>query len=256
MYNSKNWVSKVTSTKQLIVISAVIAAIAVATTNIANFIFLAEGTRSGPVIVGTIVSIVLGFSISLYVGKKILQINRLTDELEKAASYDNLTGALLRGRFFSDLDSLVNPSGVVALLDMDSFKSINDRFGHAAGDGALRTVVDIILAQIGPNNMLCRLGGDEFVIFFRDLRFDDAETHIRSIKTSVSLEKVKSHGVEATLGVSAGTAKLSSGDNIDAVFALADAALYREKAAKNIRRNSRYGAISADQQDVIALQSP
>lgn len=95
---------------------------------------------------------------------------RLAADLEHAASYDSLTGALNRRNFELIADKLCGQMAktqqplALIMLDLDHFKSINDRYGHPQGDQALQRVTDIVRASIRPTDYLGRYGGEEFCV--------------------------------------------------------------------------------------------
>ncbi len=97
--------------------------------------------------------------------------------------HDVLTGlpnrALFAARFEHCLAAMKSPGrrAVLALVDLDRFKEVNDIHGHAAGDELLRSVVDRMNGLIGPNDTLARLGGDEFALLLPEIREGD-ERHI------------------------------------------------------------------------------
>jgi diguanylate cyclase (GGDEF)-like protein len=114
----------------------------------------------------------------------------------------------------------------LALLDLDHFKRVNDRHGHEAGDQLLRRFVDLVRRSTRATDRLFRFGGEEFVLLMEHtdeigaLRaFGNLQRHIH--------EELRAGGEPVT--VSMGAAVLRHGENRDAWFARADAALYRAK---------------------------
>jgi diguanylate cyclase (GGDEF)-like protein len=105
---------------------------------------------------------------------------------------------------------------VVAFVDLDDLKGINDRQGHAAGDDALRTVVSAIRAKLRSFDPVLRYGGDEFVAGMCDVNESDARQRFEAIQQSLVAVGIK---------VSLGMAALEPGDTVDTLIARADAAL-------------------------------
>ena len=96
--------------------------------------------------------------------------------LQEILTIDELTGLTNRRGFFrvfeSELDRTnrgENEGGLLIMVDLDYFKAINDRYGHLAGDEALRTVGQFLASAIRPMDMVARLAGDEFIILMRKL---------------------------------------------------------------------------------------
>lgn len=158
-------------------------------------------------------------------------------ELRHAASEDALTGVLRRGAFLAaaERDLAVvrrNDRRLGCLMiDVDHFKTINDRFGHATGDRVLVALTDTIRACLRRSDLVGRLGGEEFCVLLADTgeegALDVANRLLRSVRaTSV----VAADGRVVTFSVSiGGTEVLSLDSGFDLVMARADGALYRAK---------------------------
>jgi diguanylate cyclase (GGDEF)-like protein len=93
-------------------------------------------------------------------------IRRSFDREWQGARSDALTGLLNRQGFFDTLElrPLTGGPSLLAYLDLDDFKLVNDRFGHAAGDALLRDFAGAVAAEIGPAGLVARIGGDEFLL--------------------------------------------------------------------------------------------
>ncbi|MCW2608665.1 MAG: diguanylate cyclase response regulator [Frankiales bacterium] len=160
--------------------------------------------------------------------------------LERQASRDGLTGLLNRLRLDADLDGLVQRAVrygrpfCLALLDVDRFKAFNDACGHLSGDAALRTVADVLAAQVREVDAVYRYGGEEFVVLLPEQDLAGATVALERIRTAVQGQRLvhpdSEHGVvtlSAGLAASTGTAPLSS----EGLLHAADLALYEAKAA-------------------------
>lgn len=161
----------------------------------------------------------------------VLRFHRDATDLRHAATHDQLTGLRNRAGFFAELpaDRVGTPVTVLA-LDLDGFKPVNDRLGHAAGDAVLRHVAARLVEVVGPDHLTARLGGDEFVVVVvgdDDRAAADALAarlgHAVSQPVHVAGEVVQ---IEASIGIAVdpGTAR-----SIDELLAEADVALYRAK---------------------------
>ncbi|MGY1920392.1 sensor domain-containing diguanylate cyclase [Pseudomonas tolaasii] len=119
------------------------------------------------------------------------------------------------------------PVALVA-MDIDDFKPINDRHGHAVGDQTLISVVKRLEGCMRPGDLLARWGGDEFMVVLPDSSLDEAKTVAERIRQHLSqMPAVGDFNVTLSLGV----AQLRSGEPPAALMARADQALYRAKAA-------------------------
>jgi diguanylate cyclase (GGDEF)-like protein len=131
----------------------------------------------------------LGLAIPLYVvvmtavhsrvHRIMLNNIRLKHELRDAAMHDGLTGLLNRRAFVEELEAALaqaSRSGEqigVVFLDVDSFKTVNDRYGHAVGDAVLSGIAERLQSVARKGDRCCRLGGDEFAVLLRGLNGDD-----------------------------------------------------------------------------------
>lgn len=156
------------------------------------------------------------------------------DDREHAASdrrlggLDELTGVFRRG--MGEL-ALVHEIArarrlgrrfVVAVLDVDELKDVNDRAGHAAGDALLRDVAIAITSTLRSYDITVRWGGDEFVCAMSDVTLDVAAERIAEIQRALNARS-------PAASISAGQARLRDDDTVDSVIARADAELYLAK---------------------------
>jgi diguanylate cyclase (GGDEF)-like protein len=119
----------------------------------------------------------------------------------------------------------------VAIFDIDHFKSINDTYGHPAGDVVLREVVNRISVTIGEHGLVGRLGGEEFAVLFRGpLR--EAMAAARACIEAIPAETIELQGAQVTVSVSGGFAPWTPGaseDALESTYEAADRALYSAK---------------------------
>ncbi len=158
-------------------------------------------------------------------------------EAERMSVTDALTGLLNRRGFEIEFGQLL-PAGnghelAVAALDLDLFKDVNDRFGHAAGDEVLIAVADALKTGVRRGDIVARAGGDEFLLLFnlydsvRDL-VGILDRIIERIEQPINLDNGVAK-LSASVGVS--TFIIGSDQDLAAAMARADAALYRAKYA-------------------------
>jgi diguanylate cyclase (GGDEF)-like protein len=163
---------------------------------------------------------------------------RLYEEIRHQAFHDGLTGLANRALFGDRVQHALARSGrsgsliAVLFIDLDDFKTVNDRFGHPAGDQLLRLIGERLLDHVRPGDTAARLGGDEFAVLLEDIHDEDearavAQRLIESIRTPTRLGEV-----DALVGASIGIA-LSDGGSEQAPDLLrnADFAMYRAKGA-------------------------
>ena len=115
----------------------------------------------------------------------------------------------------------------VLMLDIDHFKTINDTFGHEAGDRVLVQITSLIGAFLRDGDVLCRWGGEEFVLVLRDLGVTDAEELAEAVRRTVEASQLS--GAQVT--VSIGLATLQEHDTLAGLLDRADQALYDAKGA-------------------------
>jgi diguanylate cyclase (GGDEF)-like protein len=152
---------------------------------------------------------------------------RLESELQRA-HLDDLTGAYRRdmGRVVlaHEVDRARRTDGrfVLAFVDVDGMKVVNDRDGHAAGDRVLQIVVTTIRSRLRSFDPVVRYGGDEFVCGLGGTSLEEARTRFDEI--GISVERA------AGVGISVGLAELEEGETREHLIARADALLLEAKA--------------------------
>jgi diguanylate cyclase (GGDEF)-like protein len=121
----------------------------------------------------------------------------------------------------------------VLLLDLDDFKSVNDRFGHPAGDILLRSLADVLRRSVRAFDVCCRYGGEEFVIVLPGGDSADAVATADRVRQAIEAHRVSVRSNHAPVGVttSIGAVTLKRGESVDDLIAEADAALYEAKRA-------------------------
>lgn len=164
--------------------------------------------------------------------------NHLLAALNHAANHDSLTGALNRSAFLHRgrgmLERATQSQGAVVamMLDIDHFKSVNDRHGHAAGDAVLTVFVQRVRAQLRDDDLLGRFGGEEFAVLMPGRDTSAANTVAERLRQAASEPIPLDDGRVLDITVSVGLALLA-GDNeakLETLLNRADNALYRAKA--------------------------
>jgi diguanylate cyclase (GGDEF)-like protein len=165
-----------------------------------------------------------------------LLASRLTSELHRASRHDALTGLLNRRAIDEALGAEVQRArrlGVpftVLMLDLDHFKSINDRHGHAAGDRALQHLATLFTSQMRDIDRVGRWGGEEFMVLLPGTPMAQAQPLAQRLCERVSALPPRWEDSTLPVTVSIGIAEwLGDGDDLTALLARADEALYRAK---------------------------
>lgn len=117
----------------------------------------------------------------------------------------------------------------LAVIDLDRFKSINDNFGHKAGDKLLRYTASIALKRIRTTDLFARYGGEEFVALFPDTRLDAAYEVCEELRRQIAASSFHFKGSPVPVSVSIGIAELGDQETLGKLFERADRALYRAK---------------------------
>jgi diguanylate cyclase len=118
---------------------------------------------------------------------------------------------------------------VLSVWDMDDFKQINDRFGHQAGDKALRIIGQLLKKRLRKTDFVARYGGEEFVMLFSGSEMDEVFRVAEEIRKAVEGSPFHSEGKRITLTISCGLSDFRAGDTQKSVFKRADKALYQAK---------------------------
>lgn len=170
-------------------------------------------------------------------------------KLEYIASHDQMTGIYNRRRFFEIAKSLFATSPVdsfyAIMLDIDHFKRINDKFGHAVGDVALKEVTAAIASVLPDNACFARLGGEEFAIVLEQSNSREINELAEKIRQKVEQTPIITDSTSFNCSISMGVCQNDAGyKNIDELLHAADQALYEAKDSgrnRSIFRGSSTG---------------
>jgi two-component system cell cycle response regulator len=159
--------------------------------------------------------------------------DRLTGVFNRAYAEEYLTNEVLR-------TARAKSALVIAMLDIDDFKLLNDKFGHAAGDAALRHVAATLRANLRRSDVIARFGGDEFMLVLPGTTLQRGMEKLEEIRVDVALREVNlPRDARAKLTVSVGIAAWGvDGNTVSTLLDVADQRLY---AAKNAGRNRVVG---------------
>jgi diguanylate cyclase (GGDEF)-like protein len=181
----------------------------------------------------------LSFAISFFwsMGFILMVSHRLRNDLMEVATTDVLTRIPNRRATQSFLEKELSRAQrmknefTVLLIDIDDFKRINDRWGHAVGDGVLVKTASIFQGMIRKQDLVGRWGGEEFLIIVPGPC--DAKALAERVRWQIAEAKFSSGAISFGITVSIGVACAKSTDQIDEILKAADDALYRSKQTKN-----------------------
>jgi diguanylate cyclase (GGDEF)-like protein len=168
------------------------------------------------------------------------QLNRAQDELERAqglALIDPLTTLPNRRGLDVALSrelARARRTGTtlcLALLDIDHFKRINDQYGHAVGDQALKHLASVLKPAIRETDTLARFGGEEFVLVLPDTPLPVAEFTLNRLLRALERAPLTAEGTQVTVHFSAGLAQWSAQESAEHLITRADQAMYAAKRA-------------------------
>jgi diguanylate cyclase (GGDEF)-like protein len=156
-------------------------------------------------------------------------------ELEARADVDPLTDALNRRGFDRELKRSLayitryGTDAALVFLDLDGFKAVNDRHGHAAGDALLKAVAREITRRVRASDVVARLGGDEFAVLLWHVNADQALAKARDLEAVIAAAGTGEGAARISVGASAGLAPLRRGMPASQATDEADAAMYARK---------------------------
>ena len=173
----------------------------------------------------------------------ITERKKLEEELKKLARFDNLTDSCNRGYGLALLDRQIKLARrrkspvLLAYIDIDNFKDINDTFGHEEGDKVLKEVVKLLKFTLREIDIICRMGGDEFLLIFPDSSLQDAsliKERLNKNLTELNQTLKKPYKIEFSMGLSCYDP--DNPQSIDELIRIADKKMYEEKNGKNKKR--------------------
>lgn len=214
----------------------------------------AWATGSGPLF-GTFVAAYVGMCVLVAFTAGIPRKKQQRRDLEWAerlrhiANHDELSGLHNRRYFNSALEQTIaegrRRGGLVrmAVVDLDGFKRINDTWGHAAGDVAIRTAAAALRDAAAPGMVVARIGGDEFAVLVAGMDETSDEAIRERLQGAIaSAPFLVEVDLRAPIGATVGVARLRPGMDGDGLMRAADAALYGAKGPARPRRGETSAA--------------
>lgn len=238
----------------LVIKSIVITLVAATTATIAAYFSSAE---FGPIVQqdavkdALLISVFVALPIAFYIQLQSLQLSKSNQALQRAneqleqdhknameqASLDAMTNVFNRVAFVREVEvrSQTASQGVMLMLDADNFKKINDKYGHAAGDLALKRLSEVMKSNTREQDIIGRLGGEEFGIYLPEADLERGHQVAERIRKNVELVVLTTaEGISFGLTISAGASFTADLTEVEKLMRLADACLY---AAKDAGRN-------------------
>jgi len=169
--------------------------------------------------------------------RDITERKRMEDQLMLLSRTDRLTGAYNRGHFMDKSEEVISmmrryrrPASMM-VADLDHFKTINDKYGHHAGDLALKAFTNVCRQEIRESDILGRLGGEEFGLMLPETTIQHARVLAERIRKATSALEIKLDDQAIRIAVSIGLVELNPEDaTLDAAMRSADLAMYQAKA--------------------------
>lgn len=160
----------------------------------------------------------------------------IVETLREMAAQDPLTGKMNRRQFYISADIEIERAQrharplSVMMLDIDHFKSINDTYGHAAGDEAIQLVANTIQSELRSTDILARVGGEEFAVLLPESYKEESEATAERIRKTVEKTELKHNDKTITFTTSIGVSEWKPIEkNIKQAIERADNALYEAK---------------------------
>lgn len=172
---------------------------------------------------------------ALFLALLLLIQTTLSEQMQAALTFDSLTRAYSRRSILDELEHELQRCErsdgrlAVLVLDIDHFKSINDRYGHAAGDSALRHFAQVVPKAVRASDRFGRLGGEEFVLLMYGCDAAHALVQAQRVCDALRDSPLYLQGQEVRMTTSGGVATFQPGDTADGILARADLALYKAK---------------------------
>jgi diguanylate cyclase (GGDEF)-like protein len=177
------------------------------------------------------ITFVTAFPVSFFIWVQVRRNIRLSVELQRLVNRDRLTEVATRDFFFARMRSNPQVYGISLMVDIDRFKTVNDTFGHLAGDVVIARVAGILCQNTRKNDIVCRFGGEEFVIFLHEEDSQGGFEVAERMRRAIADEVMNVEGQMLRVTVSIGGSLKERLNDVDTAIRQADRALYRAKTA-------------------------
>ena len=172
----------------------------------------------------------IALPLALIALSSVRRVNLTVDSLDRLIKYDPMTGLMARTHFLHQAEQHRGEKGYLVIVDADRFKSINDTYGHEAGDLALKYIASCMMQVIGGHGFIGRLGGEEFAIRLPRMKQSQAELIMATLGTKLRSEAFQYGAHHLIPTVSAGIVFENGKQPIASLLRIADECLYRAKS--------------------------
>ncbi len=168
------------------------------------------------------------------------EMKRRNADLERLADEDALLPVSNRRAFVRELSRAMsfaqryNQPSSLGFFDVNNMKTINDVYGHSAGDAALMHVARSLLSNVRHSDVVGRLGGDEFGVVFSQIDDDMARAKTAELASKISSEPVRWNNTEFQVTIAFGSYTFEGSEDADAALSAADQAMYEQKRAASV----------------------
>lgn len=193
-----------------------------------------------------LIPLIIAPVVSWYLLGLLLDLDKLEEKMNKLATYDDLTGLCNRRSLFKSCHQLHRQAQqkhkpyCVMLLDLDHFKKINDRYGHAGGDQVLQAFGHVLKTITRNGDVAGRIGGEEFCIFLNDTYSEQVQSVANRINQELTkqLPFINNQPVQYTVSIGVAENRFDEDQAFESILNKADIALYDAK--KSGRNKVRY----------------
>lgn len=210
-------------------IGVVVALAADVTNQMVFFVDWPTALRSWAITTG--ITLMVAAPISRMIGKAYLELYRAKQQAVTLSLTDPLTGLPNRRALMAVAATAVSNVLALVIFDIDRFKRVNDTYGHLAGDVVIRSVGQMMAAELGPLGAVARIGGEEFALLSAGAPIEALATQLTDFCERLAATPVLVDGQSLRVTVSAGVAVREPGMPFDDLYADADRALYEAKLA-------------------------
>lgn len=223
---------RVNTWRQVLAISAVITALAVAVPLVVVGFTLWRVPLQFKIpifVISGLIPLFITFPISVFALHMLKLVSQTITTLDSLVKFDTLTGLLSRVRFLQLMEEQRINGGYLAILDADHFKCVNDTYGHEAGDEVLKHIATLMTLVVGNHGFVGRLGGEEFAIYLPGVTQQQAQLVIAQTCSALRLQSIHYRGTNITATISAGLVSDNSGEAMAVLLRRADQFLYLAK---------------------------
>jgi diguanylate cyclase (GGDEF)-like protein len=192
--------------------------------------FVSWANLYGQLALSTVVVLVIAIPLARTMGRAHLALYHARGAAEKLSRTDPMTGLANRRAFYEAAEQVEDGALALVIADIDRFKRINDRYGHAVGDDVIKSVASRMQEELGDLGVVARLGGEEFALIGAALPAQQLLTRLDRFRQRLAEEPASFEGCDIAATVSIGFAARND-LGFDALYAAADKALYVAKSA-------------------------